>query len=608
MSWFILLLLYLQSGGILGTGMLYDIAWVDNHLVAESDSGWVIFQDDTWKYIPRPENAACVNFSPNGLYLACNLGNTITIWDISAGLTEMPVFLATIESSYDVDVLGFSDDSRLIVYGVLSVDLFNRYDALNLADVQTGAHLAVLETNVYEPIDVAFANGQIAVLANEHLRVADVNTVTRLGTMATQTELFFKPVSLDVLNIALSPDGRWLAYGDGQSSIQVINTETWQVQYVLSEQRGFSALTFAPDSSQLAAVIEDMTTPYQNRILFFDTDGFDLIHDLTFDVPVIASLEPLVFRADGERFAYADQQVIIWNRTGENITPVHRHTAFDADSVFLDEQIATVNEDEIVIWQDGLVAAVWDEQPLFPEIGVLDNQLVSLTASGEVIQWDGVDSRLLMTINHPITYALFGGEFLAISGADGLYLANVADGSIIQLSTATPEVMTFNADGRLFAAAIDSDIYIWDTDIEQKIAEVVMPYLAEITALAIHPNDQWIAVANSPIAVTMWHIPTNQQIGTLTTLAYPEMNDPSFRQWISAIQFVEDGQKAIVAGGWYATNGMDGTIWVFDADTGQVLQVLDEATSPITRLTLHGDTLLSHHLLNESVRIWTIIR
>ncbi|MEY8837423.1 cytochrome C [Cribrihabitans sp. XS_ASV171] len=141
-----------------------------------------------------------------------------------------------------VNALAFTKDgSRLFAAGVDG--------GLHLWDVATGTVMQEILSHGFGINEIVLGPGE------EWLAYGAVDGVTRILDLSTGEERDFTLDRRPILALALSPDGRLLAVGDGEGYIMVIDTRSWRIAHDFrAALRGpIWALAFSPDGQNIHA-------------------------------------------------------------------------------------------------------------------------------------------------------------------------------------------------------------------------------------------------------------------------------------------------------------------------------------------------------------------
>ena len=163
-----------------------------------------------------------VKFNPDGRLLASagsSFDDTIRLWDMTKGGTELAVLTGHTEAIYSID---FSPDGSLLASG-------SRDNSLRVWDVKTGKELFFSLNHNREVHSVAFSPDGATLAsggADGKIRLWDVQTKQEKKVLDGHT------IQVDCL--AFSPDGKLLASaGQYDTEIRLWDTQTWQPMNIL---------------------------------------------------------------------------------------------------------------------------------------------------------------------------------------------------------------------------------------------------------------------------------------------------------------------------------------------------------------------------------------
>ena len=161
----------------------------------------------------------------------------------------------------------------------------------------------------------------------------------------------------------------------------------------------------------------------------------------------------------------------------------------------------------------------------------------------------------------------------------------------------------FSPDGTLLAIATDLGILLYETKTYDK-PEILKGhmsgiYTSKIWCIAFRPDGKVLASAGQDRTVRLWDVNTRQQIRTFGISVYPT----------SDIAFSPDGKILASATG---TDHVDPkedvhNIYLWDADTGELLHTLYGHTSIVDDVSFHPDgKILASTSDDLTVRLWDV--
>jgi hypothetical protein len=280
----------------------------------------------------------------------------------------------------------------------------------------TAEQLKRWEVAAFEPLQLLACrdSGQAGFLTDA-TAISDGSTYALAGNRLTTwaidqdepTHDFSDPANEQMVkSLCASPDGKWLATGDGKGSLQIWDLPDCK-QRVAKKiyPSGVAHLTISPDSASIA------TASFTGEVTIWDAAQLTVKNKFTV---AKQALQSILFIAPG-RIAIAAQDATIWNT--ESGKQEHTLTSGGYYSTFAlsadGKQLAYGNEGRIEFWSisegkvDGTLIGSFSNNDLaaFSPDGKL-----FITASKFVIQvWDVASARLVQVID------MFGWETVALN-------------------------------------------------------------------------------------------------------------------------------------------------------------------------------------------------
>jgi eukaryotic-like serine/threonine-protein kinase len=407
----------------------------------------------------RPTNTSCLEFSPNGQYLAsAHLDRVVKIWDAASG-QEIRTLVGR---KFPFTSLIFSPDGLCLASGYSD-------GGVQVWDALTGQEIGTLKGATSSVSSLVFsADGRRLHSAggNGRVKAWDVTGAQETLTMQSPTQIGGSVAFDQFDNVELACGGR-----DGTVTL-------WHVA-AGQETRAFKGHTddvrsvaFGPDGHYLASASRDETVKLWNA-----ATGL-VIHTFKGHTKPVASV---AFSPDGLRLASAgaDLTVRVWDiATGQEIHTLRARSiqvtnvAFSPDS----KRLAASESGTLEVWD---VATGQEMRTIKAHAGLLlnlafspDGQLLASAASdGTVKVWDTATGKSLQTLRghtNYVTCVTFSpdGRRIATGGDDAVKLWDAATGQqTVTLEEQSSEVqrLAFSRDGdRLAASHIDGTIKVWD--------------------------------------------------------------------------------------------------------------------------------------------------
>ncbi|NES19704.1 MAG: TIR domain-containing protein [Symploca sp. SIO3E6] len=436
-----------------------------------------------------------------------------------------------------------------------------------------------------------------------------------------------------VLDVAISPDGQFIASGSEDNTIKVWNREEKLQKTLGQHKQSVNAVAFSWDSKKIASASVDQT------VKLWNLDG-TLINTLEGHTNAVRDV---AFSQDGKLIASAsdDKTIKLWKPDGTLINTLEGHTnqvtsvAFSQDG----KMIASASDDKTVkLWRpDGnLIQTLEGHQDNVESVAFSrDGKLIASTSSDNTIKlWnrDGTLNGTLEGHKDIVLAVAFSDDGKRIASAsydktikvwksDGTLLANLtghgdhvigvtfepnsytiasasADNTVrlwkLDQNTNTPQILyghqdavkavAFSSDGKLMVSASDDKtVILWD---KENWSQKTLPVDGEVRGVTFSPNNKFIAAAVRNNAIKLW-----QQDGTPLKWI-PEQDK------VNQVAFSPDSKMIAAASDDYTVK-----LWPIDGDEGKVLRghqdkVKSVAFSPDGELIVSGS-------FDNTIKLWS---
>jgi len=577
-----------------------------------------------------------IQYSPDGRLLATtSKDGTIRTWDVETGkpLRSWP------SGSRFTHSVCFSGDGRLLITASQEEDV-------TVWDVANGKPLQRLPGA--GSMVAASHEGRLVATVFRH-EVVTVWNLAEQGGRALLRERFRLP-SLpnenQILDVALSPNGRYLAVGAWNRLVRVweilppaalaaVSAVTAPLQpggqpWTAAGQAGASAWLFEragyrplpplslesqPDVTHVRAVNFSADSKFlaggssQSSIWDVET-GKHL--GLSFVGTGDLICYCITFSSKGSRLAatFGDGLVRVWDtRDGSAAMTAQKQKEAVGGAVFSpvsDDHLAVIRGAEVTIEninpasrQTSFVLEGKGRELETVAFSPDGTHLACRAAGGAVTLWDVAERTLLRTM-HPAGAArqegglafLDADRLAAPDGRSGLGMWRVPSGRVgaAVVPPGHARVAAFSrAAGRVATADRGSRIRLWDVDSGDLVRELGQASL-DVKALAFSPDGRQLAACGSNATVILWSAETGKVLRTFHghTLT------------VGCVAFSPDGRLL-------ATGSADLTVRVWDARTAEPLHVLRGHSGYVSGVCFNGDrdsARLASCGLDRAVKLW----
>jgi WD40 repeat protein/serine/threonine protein kinase len=457
---------------------------------------------------------------------------TVRLWKVDTGVLAHTLNDHLASTSNEICDIAFSPDGKMLAAAG------GGEPTARLWDVATGHLIRTLKDDGPNP------DGNLAL---------GPDGKAHTGQRRTGTERQRKPV-------AFSPDGKALAFGTGDGTINVWDVRSGSLVRVLRDHRNLEPITglaYSPEGKRLAS----SSFMGQAINLWGPATGY-LLRTIKGYTGVILDT---AFSPDGAHIASAclDGKIRIWDTTRDQ-----EARSLETKSAVLD----------VAFGPDG-------------------SFLASAGKDRTITLWDRTSGQVIRTlVGHTATVrcvALGGNGPIAASAGDdrSIRIWDVATGKEIRVlkgHTAPIGDLAFSPDGKTLASASgDRTVKLWETETGREI-RTFNGHIDEVNAIAFSHDGKTLASGGNDGFVLLWELATGRQV--LAIKAHPD--------GVPALALSPDGR-------WLAAGGYVPSIKIWNIATGREAHALSGHALAISELAFSPDSRrLASAASDRSVRLW----
>jgi WD40 repeat protein len=518
----------------------------DQIAVGDGDGLISLWRADTGTFLRSLKVGFLINsvaFSPDGKLLAVASDSpAATLWSLATGGKLKSL---TDGHSDVVRDVAFNADGTLLATG--------GDDGLAIVwDVASGRRLGEPLRHPQQVTAVAFS-------PDGHLATACYDRLLRIwDTQANHGVLKILSGHQDwVMDVAYSPDGRYLASASFDKSTKLWNAQSGEEIHTIAADGGVQRVLFNPwpsGNSVGLAMTAGTRESGSSSLTFWDM--------LPEEVISYSSTLPLVeigFRPEGTSLVATAKngQTVLWGITGKtgpvplsaplptDFQATMARLSFNGRRLAVVETKGKGEENSISLLRVRDIPS--GREILSRNLGKSYLPSISLSPDGRYLAlggnlrlWDLQNGEEIPFSQKSSLAVAFNpdGKLLATAGTDDVQIRTIAGKLVRRLVNSSSPILlaTFSSDGRQLAtASLDLSIRLWDVATGRKL-QTLQGHIARVTCLAFSPDGRRLASGSDDTSVKIWDVENGRELfdlhghsGAVSALAF----SPGDGQWLA---------------------------------------------------------------------------
>jgi WD40 repeat protein len=543
--------------------------------------------------VGHAQYAQTASFSPDAHeIISAAWDSSVKIWDPQTGR-----MLKSLEdprgTSYQINVASYCPDGRFFVSA-------NGDDVITLWDAQSKKPIRYLKDE--RKFSVGSNGIKTVICSSDGRSLISARDDNKISFWDRASGRLIRSISssAEVPALALSSDGKFLAYAQRNTEVDLIDTSDGKKLKELILPNGkLAATAISPDGLTLV-------TASTMGLKLWDIAGAKELAGLAVD-----SVSQVSFSPDGKAIAYSTGEYLrIWEpKSQRNLVP----PVSDARKASIGD--VTIAPDGLtLVSAHGNTLNQWNATTMRPSRSLTGNlewiRAVTISPDGRTIttansdtaasdgtiqEWDastGLELRSIKLLRQPrsIIYSR-DGRTIAVAGDKFISLYDAA-GDRLQREISYDTIvngLAFSPDGRTIAATGLNEFKSWDVVSGRELRTFRAPGSEWINTLAISPDGRTIVSGADFGQLQLWDMATGRSLRNFKGHTAP----------VISVVFSPDGRAV-------ASSSEDNTVRLWDVATGRLLHTLTGQSGKVKGLYFPDGHSLVTGSADSTLRRWSL--